>query len=131
MAARAGPQCWITGIQDSSSWIRLGCIRAPYLLADLAGNLSSIKKDIRKMLMYYDNKRVQRVFILFDANPDFVFLNERRKASLLLEDPSCNLFHYPEKLNSLLNSPADKAWATMNKKKAQALLRAKEELVQE
>ena len=87
--------------------------------------LASCKKDIRKMLMYYDNKRVQRVFILFDANPDFVFLNERRKASLLSEDPSCRLFHYPEKLNSLLNSPADEAWVTMNKKKAEALLRAK------
>jgi hypothetical protein len=80
--------------------------------------LASCKKDIRKMLLYYDSKRVQRVFILFDANPNFVFLNERRKASLLSEDPSCRLFYYPEELNPLRNSPADKAWVTMNKKKA-------------
>jgi hypothetical protein len=46
-AARAGPQRWVTCIHDSSSWIRLGCIRAPYLLAYLAGNLSSTKKNIR------------------------------------------------------------------------------------
>ena len=93
--------------------------------------LSSCKKDIRKMLSYYDNKPEQLLCMHFDAQPVCVVRNESDKASLLSEDPSCRLFHYPEKLNSLLNSPADEAWVTMNKKKAQALLRANKELAQE
>ena len=78
--------------------------------------LGSCKKDVLKMKTRHDAESVKRVFILFDANPECIFLNAQQAKELQDLDPTCRLFLYPTNLNPHV-SAAKKAWAKIRAKK--------------
>ncbi len=57
------------------------------------------KLDIAKLKQYHDNRK--HYFILFDANPSFVFLDQHQRDELSsLASANCKIVHYPLGLNT-------------------------------
>ena len=83
------------------------------------GNASifgSCKQDVEKLKKYHTAPGVQKVFILFDVNPEFAFFNETQRQALQAVDPECRLMHYPDTLSTKTgNDAAKKAWETRSR----------------
>ena len=57
------------------------------------------RRDIQKLKKYYDS--VPHYFVLFDANPDHVFLDQHQLTELSsLASKNCRILHYPKKLST-------------------------------
>jgi hypothetical protein len=89
-----------------------------------ASILGSCKQDVAKLKNYHSAPGVSKVFILFDVNPDFAFLNEPQRAALQAVDPDCRLMHYPDTLSHnpqklIAQDAANKAKANIEIKRLQ------------
>jgi len=87
-----------------------------------ASILGSCKKDVQKLKNNHIEPGVVKVFILFDVNPKFAFLNEHQRAVLQAVDPDCRFMHYPDTLSTnpqklIAQIAADNAKANAEKKR--------------
>jgi hypothetical protein len=63
------------------------------------------KLDVAKLSPYHQNRK--HYFILFDANPKSIFLDQHQHDELVaLASQNCKFFYYP----TLLNTAPQKAW---------------------
>lgn len=89
-----------------------------------ASILGSCKQDVAKLKKYHNAPGVTKVFILFDVNPNFAFLNEAQRDALQAVDPNCRLKLYPDKLSTnpqklIAQAAADKAKVNAELKRLQ------------
>lgn len=112
-----------------------------------ASILGSCKRDVEKLNKRHSGPGVSKVFILFDVNPDFAFLNQTQRDALQAVDPECRLMHYPDTLstkksndggikaaakkkeNTILakekrSNTAKKSWVTRNAKKVETAVKS-------
>ena len=84
-----------------------------------ASILGSCKLDVKKLKKYHSERGVTKVFILFDVNPEFAFLNEPQLKALKEVDPDCRLMYFPETLSTKTSNDGGLKAADTKRKKAQ------------